>query len=345
MYRSTGLLSEIIDSSENCTIREVLLALKDEVGHTRPTGLQLASRSNDQLIIVFEDGRELVVKRLLHEYLRSARRLQLAQKLSDELEKQGIQSPRYLPLPEHLVSRGVRVYWRIALPTLEDVWPHLSVSSRKSTLKSAGVLIRTIHSIRPLPSDESDQDVAQNLKCDIENRLLRASYAHWPAGVPALIGLADLVSTFSRRINRLPSVLLHGDLHTGNLLCDPRSRPIQCTGILDLDDVATGPGEMDIAILEVNHGSEFGRPLSTFDLGDIMAGYGCASDTIARRCFRAYRLLNMGYHAAWTGMHEHAFSVARAAQHEVDCLTRLKTGTKPAQPGIFDHFPAALTTL
>lgn len=53
-----------------------------------------------------------------------------------------------LPLPDGLDERPVEAYWRISLPTLEELWPGLSPAEREGALRSLGGLIRRVHDVR-----------------------------------------------------------------------------------------------------------------------------------------------------------------------------------------------------
>jgi hypothetical protein len=93
-------------------------------------------------------------------------------------------------------------------------------------------------------------------------------------------------------------------------------------GVIDLDDAWAGPPEAELARIEVLHGPLFGHPLpgSWFDI--LVEGYGSALDGHLLGFFRAYQLLNLGYHAAVTGLKVHAAEVARVAEAEVRALDR-----------------------
>ncbi|WP_329484200.1 aminoglycoside phosphotransferase family protein [Kribbella sp. NBC_01484] len=99
----------------------------------------------------------------------------------------------------------------------------------------------------------------------------------WASGQVGL-DLSDLVDWLRRRSRSvraaaastdwlLPTSVIHGDAHAGNLLTDTRGQSVLC----DLDSVSIGPPEWDL--VPAAHGVErFGDPREQYD--ELSAGYG-----------------------------------------------------------------------
>jgi len=113
-------------------------------------------------------------------------------------------------------------------------------------------------------------------------------------------------------------VLIHNDLFAANLLCEGTpERDVVCAGVLDFEDAFSGPPEAELAKIAVLHGPLFGQPWSEDCMSDIVAGYGAPLDDFISAYFRVFHLLNMGYHAAATGLVAHATEVLGACRREL----------------------------
>jgi aminoglycoside phosphotransferase (APT) family kinase protein len=107
-----------------------------------------------------------------------------------------------------------------------------------------------------------------------------------------------------------------------NVLCRVEDGEIRCVGFLDLEAALAGPPEADLAKIGIYHGPLFGKPLNGCWFERVWEGYGKPLDPIVLAFFRAFHLVNIGFHSAFTGNKAHAGEIARAAQEEVDALTR-----------------------
>ena len=118
-------------------------------------------------------------------------------------------------------------------------------------------------------------------------------------------------------------MLVHNDLHMGNVLCAEQGRGIRCVGVLDLEWAIAGPPESDLARVQVLHGALFGQPLDGPWFEAVLAGYRDPLDAFALTFYRAYHLLNLGYHAALAGHDGHAAAVRRTVARELAGLRSL----------------------
>lgn len=302
----------------------------------------LQQHSNDVAEVSFASGRRLVLKRA--RYAEMGRRMIAANLAARVLWEEG-----GILAPEGLVIRGVDgepilLYWWIDYPTLEDLWPGMSAVAREEALRDWGRLLRRMHQIRlegagPLVA-EWGVSPGGAVVSDLQGRLLPAAKAGWPGGLPAIEALTSMARPTCSSAG--PSVLLHGDLFSANVLCEVTLRGARCVGVLDLEDAFGGPPEADLARTEILHGPLFGRalPASWFEV--LLEGYGRVIDPALLGFFRAYHLLNMGYHAAVTGLQAHAEDVAEAAGEEIQAIGRgLRhqevVSARGRQTGLPDH--------
>ena len=197
--------------------------------------------------------------------------------------------------------------------------------SRQKATREWGALLRRLHAIN-LPGHgpllqalETERTLGDFLRDDLGERLRPAAEMDWPAAVNGINRLLEWLAEVEARADSRAR-LLHGDLHMANVLCDPTAAEIQVIGVIDLDDAWAGPPEADLARIEVLHGPLFGHALPDPWFECLAEGYGGAHDARLLGFFRAYQLLNLGYHAAVTGLESHAADVARAAQAEVRAL-------------------------
>jgi aminoglycoside phosphotransferase (APT) family kinase protein len=144
----------------------------------------------------------------------------------------------------------------------------------------------------------------------------------WPAAAPHLERLIGHTGALGARMEGAPAVLLHGDVHLGNVLCDESDGTVRCVGLLDLEGAAGGPAESDLAIAQVHHGPLFMAPLPEGWFRTLMRGYRSEPDPFALNYYRAVHLANMGFHSALVGHAEHAAEVEAAMAREVESLGR-----------------------
>ena len=284
----------------------------------------LDAHSNDVAEVRVPDGRVLMVKR--GRYPWSAARLRASRAAAELLSPTGALVPDPLPLPEGVDARPVEAYWRIPNPTLLELWPRLSPTLRRRALRSLGALLRRVHSV-PAPrhgplgdSEAAAPSMAAFLRADLGERLLPAVYGVWPEAAGMVERLVDAVGAVAARMDGAPPVLLHGDVHLGNVLCEERGGGVRAVGLLDLEGAAGGPAESDLAIAQVHHGEFFNAPLPDGWFGFLRRGYRRVPDPVVLRFYRGVHLANMGFHSALVGHDVHATSVAGALAQEVQGL-------------------------
>lgn len=305
---------------------EAILARLEGIPDPATTGpIRIHDKHSNYLAEVpFADGRRLMIKRA--RYAELAMRFRVSRTVARLLrERTGIVAPDYLPLQDAPDHPPTLVYWRIPLPTLEHLWPDLPGERRVETLRSWGVLIRHMQEVRfpghgpLLEATVAAQTLAAFLRADLVDRLLPSARGAWPAGVPAIDGLVGLLDRVDRRFGRRGGVLVHNDLFTANVLCEPQDDGrLACVGVLDLEDAFAGPPEGELAKTEILHGPLFGRPWTEPYFDEILRGYDAPLDPLLVSFFRAYHMANMGFHAAVVGYDAHADEVARACRMELD---------------------------
>lgn len=292
----------------------------------RPLSVTPCERhTNFRLEVRYRDGRTLVVKRGQAEWVRQ--RFSASGAACGLLRRRtGVLAPEPIPLPDADRQPPLEVYWKVELATLADVWPRLDASARTRALRDWGRLLRRVHRVRPrghgaLPSAERVPGSLQaHLAADLGARLLPAVRQTWPAGVDVLEALIDAVPAVAARTGA--PVLLHGDPHQGNVLCRGEGTKVRCAGVIDLEAAWSGPPEADVAVAELIHGPLF-HPLPAGWTAEFRRGYGEALDAAALAFYRAVHLVNLGYHAALTGLHGHAADVLGAARAALSELRRL----------------------
>lgn len=285
----------------------------------------LDAHSNDVAEVRVPDGRVLMVKR--GRYPWSAARLSASRAAAGLLSGAYVRVPQPLPLPDGVDARPVEAYWRIDQPTLQELWPTLPPAHRRHALRSLGRMLRRVHRVEvgrhgPLGSGEPPASLEAHVAADLGGRLLPAVYGVWPQAAHCVERLVELVPRLAKRLAGEPAVLLHGDVHLGNVLCDTGYGGARCVGMLDLEGAAGGPAESDLAIAQVHHGPLFNAPLPDGWFRALMRGYGREPDAFALGFYRAVHLANMGFHSALIGHDVHAASVAEALAWEVDELSR-----------------------
>jgi hypothetical protein len=273
--------------------------------------------SNDLAVARLDDGRRLVVKRGRYEW--SASRFHAARRAGGLLRDAGVTAPCSLDLPSALEAHALDAYWRIELPTLAELWPALDAAERSAAMRSLGGLVRRVHSA-PVRGHGGlgggAVSLSQALAGDLGGRLMPAVRALWPCGVP----LVDvLLGTIPEVVRRAPhdGVLLHGDLHIGNVLCERAAGTVRCVGLLDLECAHAGPRESDLARLAVLHTDLFHMGIEGPWLSAVLEGYAEPLDAELVAYYTVYHLVQLGFHSAWVGHDVHAASVAGAARAAV----------------------------
>lgn len=290
----------------------------------RMLDVSFAQHSNDVAEIRFDHGRTLMVKRGRYDWV--AGRFANARAASDVLrEEAGLEAPEPLDIPPEIDERPLEVYWRIDVPTLAQLWPSLDESERAHALRTWGAMLRRVHAIRlsgwgPLSGGQRHPSLRRYLEADVHHRLMPAVYGEWPEAGGAVEALARAIPrVVGRAAGRWP-VLVHGDVHMGNILCDPEGDAPSCVGLLDLEAATTGLPESDVAIAEVLHGPFFNQALPAGWDRPVLEGYGQPLNPYVLRFFRAFHLANLGFFSALVGDAEHAVEVGRALTAEVERL-------------------------
>lgn len=280
--------------------------------------------SNDVAEIRYSDGRTLMVKRGRYDWV--APRFRTSRRAAELLRHHTrIRAPRPLEIPAGLHEQPVEAYWRIDLPTLQDLWPTLGCQARDAALRSWGAVLRDLHSVElhgfgPIHEGAGEYaSLTDFLEADLGGRLYPAVAAVWGEGLAVLERLRSAIPAVAARAH-VPARLLHNDLHMGNVLCEAASGAVACVGLLDLETAIAGPAEADLASVEVHHGPLFAQPLAGDWFAELCAGYARDLDPFVLSFFRAYHLINMGFYSALVGHAEHAADVAAAARREVGML-------------------------
>jgi aminoglycoside phosphotransferase (APT) family kinase protein len=278
--------------------------------------------SNSLAEVRFPSGRALIVKRA--RYAEMAGRFHTSREASRLLrERTDLAVPRYLGAPRQEGDLPVLMYWRISHPTLEHSWNELPPDARDRALEGCGHLLRRMHAVELsghgplLRAMEQGRPLLRFLEDDLTTRLRPAVQWSWPAQVRSLDALCTAFRhVLSTRVEPTP-VLVHNDLFTANVLCRRDGDGVRCVGVLDFEDCFAGPAEADLAKTEVLHGPLFGRCLHPRWFHCVLDGYGTEPDAVLVALFRAYHLLNMGYHATVSGLAAHAEEVGEAVAREL----------------------------
>lgn len=265
----------------------------------------------------------LIVKEPRHYPESAAARFRTCRYAAPLLERAGVLAPSYLPLPGVPTDRPMLAYWRIPLRTLREVWPDLSERTRTPVLRGYGALIRRLHAIRikrwgPVLPDDSYATLEGFLNADLVERLQPAVWAEWPRALSALQSLIEAIPAVAEPAEAKGGVLNHNDLHMSNILCEePEAGAPRCVGLLDLEAAVSMPPELDFARMLVYHGPLFGQPLEGSWFQRVWEGYGEPLNPVLLAFFRAYHLLNIGFHMSISGNGAHADATLDAASDEL----------------------------
>lgn len=313
----------------SCTeqdVRDILDALEVVFAPDDLQSIEIRDKHSNYVVEVrFRGGRTLMIKRV--RYAEMAERFHTSRVAAELLrEEAGITAPDYLTVPAPFDVP--LVYWRIPLPTLDTLWPDLSEEARRVTLRSWGALIRRIQRVRlpghgPLLAARREaRSLAAFLHADLEERLRPAAEGIWPEGLALIDRLIAAIDAVQQQVGDRGGVLLHNDLFTSNVLCERAEEDGEtratCVGVLDLEDAFAGPPEAELAKTEILHGPLFGHSWQAPYFEEILTGYAAPLDPLLMAFFRTYHMVNMGFHAAATGLAAHAGEVARAGALEMD---------------------------
>jgi aminoglycoside phosphotransferase (APT) family kinase protein len=306
-------------------IASLTCVIAPETGGAQPDDVVFHdAHSNDVAELRFQDGRTLMVKRGRYQW--TAPRFRASRLASRLLNgRAGVVAPAPIEIPDDLDTQPVEAYWRVELPTLQELWPSLDDHARTRALQSLGGLVARVHSVRvcghgPLDVAEDKPTFEAFMHADLGYRLYPALAAQWPDAIEILERLRDAIDAAAERVPADGSALLHNDLHMGNVLCEHDEVSSRCVGVLDLETAFAGPREADLAVLEVHHGPLFSQPVEGNWFEHVQQGYDRPLDALLMTFFRAYHLLNMGFYSAIVGHHEHARKVGSAALAETERL-------------------------
>jgi hypothetical protein len=273
--------------------------------------------SNDVAEARLPDGRVLMIKRGRFPW--SAARFRTSRLSADLLrDRAGVVAPRSIDLSASPQDGPVDAYWRIEHPTLAELWPTLTGGQRRSAMSSLGQMMSRVHGIRlsghgDLASAlDGGVGLAEALELDLGGRLLPAVHGEWPGGVPLMEYLLRMAPEVVERGGG-GGVLLHGDLHMGNVLCEVRGRSVRCVGLLDLESARSGPPESDLARLAVMHNPLFQMQLEGPWMDWVLQGYATRPDPKLLGFYTVYHLVELGFYSALVGHSWHAEQVALAA--------------------------------
>lgn len=282
-------------------------------------------QTNQVAEIHLDDGRVLVLKRAGEAW--AAARFRTSRRAADLLRRHtDVLAPEHVDLPE--LGEGLALaYWWIDLPTLDELHEGPEPPP-PPLLRSCGSLMARMHTVgldgfgALADAGERSTTLAGWLERELDGRLRSGMEAAWPDAVPLLDEALDGLAALGMPDG---AVLVHGDLFDQNLLCARDGEP-RCVGVLDLEDASAGPREADLAKLEILHGPLFNQPWEGDWVEEVReryvgaAGAGAALDTGLVTFFRAYELLNMGYHAAHRGWADHAAELRAAVTAELGSL-------------------------
>ncbi len=310
----------------------LLESLIDQVGMEHP-GRPLDEvivrdvSSNDIVELSFGNGHTLMVKQPRH-YLENAQeRFDACRRASFLLRRDtNVIAPAHLDV-SYDADRPFIAYWRINLPTLDEVWPELSERGRVEILRDWGRLTRRIHQIRfeefgaIAPEGSGTGSIGAFLRADLEERLMPAVMGEWERGIELVEGLLEAVAVVESRTGNA-GVLNHNDLHMSNILCEVSESAVRCAGVLDLEAAYSAPAESELAKIAIYHGPLFGCPLAGSWFARLWEGYGDTLDPRVLAFFRAYHMVNIAFHSALGGNQAHAATIARSADEELGIFSR-----------------------
>lgn len=145
-----------------------------------------------------------------------------------------------------LEGRPYLVMTRLPGARLTDVWAGMPATNRISIAAALGAALRELHT-RPPPFDEPA--LQRDWPAYVRARTHAAVARQRSCGAPAE-WLDRLPSFLEERVGTLPAtfdpVLLHGDVHPGNLLVAKGVEGWTLTGLCDFGDSFCGPSEYEV---------------------------------------------------------------------------------------------------
>lgn len=157
----------------------------------------------------------------------------------------GLLTPEVLHEGE-IEGRPYLVMRRLAGVLLRDVWPEIARGERAGIVSQLGAAMRELHahaapSGEPALARDWDAFVGRQVRESVERQRALGANPEWLASLPAF---------FESRLPLLPQrfapVLLHGDIHPGNLLlARGAAGRWRASGLFDFGDSFNGPREYE----------------------------------------------------------------------------------------------------
>jgi hypothetical protein len=145
-------------------------------------------------------------------------------------------------------------------------WKHLPQGGDRPPVAELGRLLRDLHAVGPAPFPLPETRPLGRLQQALDQTAGAAGEVLAPVHREFLHRRSgELVDAYARLDFPLPTGLIHGDAHKGNLLWDA-GRVVLC----DWDSVSLGPREWDL--VPTHHGARFG--LTAAERAAFSAAYG-----------------------------------------------------------------------
>lgn len=286
---------------------------------------KIRGHSNNILRLQLDDGRMVIIKQ--SEYDWAHPRFFSACNASFLLRRHSsVISPQHIHIPQDIVQKPTLAYWYLSYPTLKDLWPRLSVEQKRGAIKSLGQLLRKMHAISLesyglVHHKHTHGSLTSLIVNDLHERLKPTFYAKWPEVVPILDQLIVIIKKISN--DEKKAVLVHNDLHMGNILCKTGSNCIECIGFLDWEEAKGGRWESDIASAMILHHPLFEGTSDKVEwlngFNDFLKhGYERNPDPTLLCFFQIYHLLNLGLFSVMNGDKSHASLVLEEVKERRD---------------------------
>jgi hypothetical protein len=166
--------------------------------------------------------------------------------VAQHFEQHGIPAIRLLPGAPQPLQVGEHVV---------TAWHYIEPARRRATAKDLGRLLRRVHALPPLPDAGEWAPLS-----DVRSRVADAEELDAGDRRFLLRRCAEVEAALSELEFPLPSALIHGDAHPGNVIVGPDG-PVLC----DFDSSCAGPPEWDLTPLAVGR-ERFGDPAGRYRL-------------------------------------------------------------------------------
>ena len=283
---------------------ELLHQVREVIGEKESSQIKsitsLSGYSNNMICLNLGDGRSLMVK--CAQYHWAGPRFQSSRRASMLLrQRTSVVTPEHVPIDAKIEDKPVLAYWFIPLTPLEDIWTDLNFIQKVKAIQSLGSLLSNVHRVKvdyagSLSDEEPSHDtISSFMESDLLERLKPAVWAKWYDAVPVLDQLAQMASELPKKDD---PVLIHNDLHLGNVLCEQEEEEISCGGLLDLEAAEGGSWVSDIASATIMYNPLFfGKETEWIEDFEkyLQEGYGKEADPFLLHFFKTYHLLNLGF--------------------------------------------------